>query len=332
MSNYIEKKANAFKDMIFTLKKDDGCTIFGLQPSVGEGTMVCYELLPGIDLFFTKLRLFQALTQQMQTYEDGIEIMYCAEGMVEVEFKNHRCTFVHSGDIALFNGRCGVKYCNFGEHFLHGLSLIVNPKEASESLNRFLYTDEFCEENLLRQIRKSTISLCFPAGTVEEHICKEMMNVPEKHKMHHLRLKAVELLLHLSVRDDATELECGYYAKSTADKIKDVRRRLLSDLGKKITIEEFATEAHLNRTTLQQAFKAIYGCSIDEYRRRARMQQARDMLLGTEYSVTVIAGMSGYNNGSKFSEAFKMYYGCSPLQYRMRYKNQEKDKPSILRG
>ena len=77
-----------------------------------------------------------------------------------------------------------------------------------------------------------------------------------------------------------------------------------------------AGKVNLNRTTLQKVFKEMYGLTINEYRTKARLQLAKNLLVSTELSITEIAGRCGYANASKFSEVFKKNEGLLPKDWR----------------
>jgi len=72
----------------------------------------------------------------------------------------------------------------------------------------------------------------------------------------------------------------------------------------------------LNRTTLKKVFKEIYGLTINEYRTKAHLQLAKNLLVSSNLSITEIAGLCGYVNASKFSEIFKKNEGQLPKDWR----------------
>ena len=95
-----------------------------------------------------------------------------------------------------------------------------------------------------------------------------------------------------------------------------VRKILGTDISSNITVEELSGKVHLNRTTLQRVFRQMYGVSIFEYRTQVRMQEAKNMLLDDNLSVTEIASLCGYSNPGKFSAAFKKLFGTTPTKWR----------------
>ena len=52
------------------------------------------------------------------------------------------------------------------------------------------------------------------------------------------------------------------------------------------------------------------------------MNAASDLLKNTDLTVLEIAGMCGYDNGSKFAKVFKDVTGLSPSSYRREHMMQ----------
>ena len=117
----------------------------------------------------------------------------------------------------------------------------------------------------------------------------------------------------IRTKDDTSD---SYFSGSTGRKVQNVRRIINSNLEKEISIEELAGKVNLNRTTLQKVFKEMYGLTVNEYRTKARLQLAKNLLASTELSITEIAGRCGYANASKFSDVFKKNEGLLPKDWR----------------
>ncbi len=89
-----------------------------------------------------------------------------------------------------------------------------------------------------------------------------------------------------------------------------------------ITVGEIAERLSILPQTLTKLHKRAFGITLGEEIRRQKVRTAKHYLETTSHSVTMIAGMCGFNQQSKFSSFFKRQTGASPLQYRQRQQEQ----------
>lgn len=88
------------------------------------------------------------------------------------------------------------------------------------------------------------------------------------------------------------------------------------DLSQPITPQTLAAELGVSRRHLSRLFREKAGRSIAEAVREERLQEARRLLLETNWSVQQVSGMCGIENASQFSTAFKHRFGQPPVHYR----------------
>ncbi|MFT3769338.1 MAG: helix-turn-helix transcriptional regulator [Minicystis sp.] len=98
------------------------------------------------------------------------------------------------------------------------------------------------------------------------------------------------------------------------DRLERVRLRLLQNLEAPPSLAELARMAGFSETKLKGSFRALFGTSLFEYLRRARMEEARNLLLTHRLNVTEVALRVGYANPSKFAAAFRRQVGMSPSE------------------
>ncbi len=84
------------------------------------------------------------------------------------------------------------------------------------------------------------------------------------------------------------------------------------------SLAEIALELGLHENTLQQHFRAAYGCTVFEHLRRRRLLAARRAIEREGQSVTEAALSAGYNSPGNFATAFKREFGCSPGRLKAR--------------
>ncbi len=87
-------------------------------------------------------------------------------------------------------------------------------------------------------------------------------------------------------------------------------------LDPKLRLSELAARLGTNRTYLSQYFNKNCDQSFYSYVNNYRVGHSMQLLRDTDYTLEVIASMSGFNSLSTFRRAFAQTNGCSPLQYR----------------
>ena len=120
----------------------------------------------------------------------------------------------------------------------------------------------------------------------------------------------------MSMVDVAEEKQREYYTSPQVEIVKQIHKRLISDLQERPTIEELAKEFLINTATLKNTFKGIYGQPIGTYMKEYRIRQAATMLRQTQATIAEIANKVGYENQSKFATAFRDVLNVAPAEYR----------------
>jgi len=98
--------------------------------------------------------------------------------------------------------------------------------------------------------------------------------------------------------------------------IERTLRQIREHPEKTYSIARLARQGGYSRSYFSSLFKSIVGLSPKDYIVKTRMQAAEHLLLDSNYTVSAIAGMLGYQDIYFFSRQFKVHHGLSPLQYR----------------
>lgn len=132
----------------------------------------------------------------------------------------------------------------------------------------------------------------------------------------YMKLKVQELLLFLYTVDAAKEKQRERYTSPHVEIVKEIHKKLVSDLQKRPTIEELSKGFLINTTTLKNTFKGIYGQPIGTYMKEYRMKRAAILLRQTQATIAEISNQVGYENQSKFATAFRDVMKITPAEYR----------------
>lgn len=82
------------------------------------------------------------------------------------------------------------------------------------------------------------------------------------------------------------------------------------------SLGQLAVQVGVHEVQLARAFKRVQGCTVGEYARWLRLENAKRLLSETATPLAEVAIESGFYDQAHFSRAFKAAYGTSPSAYR----------------
>ncbi|HEP1274903.1 TPA: YSIRK-targeted surface antigen transcriptional regulator [Streptococcus pyogenes] len=97
--------------------------------------------------------------------------------------------------------------------------------------------------------------------------------------------------------------------------IARVLRYIQENISQRLVIEKIAKEFHFSESNLRKLFKKEMSCSIQQYIRKLKIDQAKIMLRNGK-SVTKVSANLGYSDAAHFSKSFKELVGMSPKHYQ----------------
>ena len=130
-----------------------------------------------------------------------------------------------------------------------------------------------------------------------------------------VRLALAELFIEL-VRDFAAPTEPSLPASRQNRGVLQALDFINQNYTHKITLEQAAREALMNKNYFCTVFKQQMGCTYYSYVNRLRLHHACALLKSTERTVKEIALGCGFSDISSFNKAFRKAYGISPGDYR----------------
>ena len=302
--------------MIQTVEHCESFSIYRSQDSTGDCEVTVYPVFSGIELVYYDVHM-QSCDINLAKGREMLIITHCQEGRIEFEYKNGEYLYLASGDLSIQKNTENIRhrYCPLSHY--HGVSVAIDmnrvPRCFSCILDDVFVSPEelemkFCSEKPY-SIMRENISI--------EHIFSELYSVPENIRKGYHKVKVLELLLFLSGLEYKGESEeRRYFSRSQVTAAKKAKKYLLAHLDEHITITELADMLGISSTSLKICFKGVYGDTINGYITNCKMQKAASLLKNTDKSVLEIAGIVGYNNGSKFAGAFRRVMNKSPNEYR----------------
>ena len=264
-------------------KDNDGyCTVYKMDCEDGLGLMTVYQVYPGIQLIYND---FEATS----CYWDGtidknvLEINHCREGREGSVLQSGSCLYLGEGDLSIHTMDNCASEMAFPLRHYRGISVVLDLELVSQN----------------------------PPG-----ILAESGIVPDRLQKPYFMLKVQELLLFLCMVDVNKEKQRELYTSPQVEIVRDIHKRLISNLQERPTIEELSKEYLINTATLKDTFKGVYGQPIGTYMKVYRMKQAAALLRQTQATIAEIASPVGYENQSKFATAFRDVMKIAPAEYR----------------
>lgn len=297
-------------------KDNDGyCTVYKMDCEDGLGLMTVYQVYPGIQLIYND---FEATS----CYWDGtidknvLEINHCREGREGSVLQSGSCLYLGEGDLSIHTMDNCASEMAFPLRHYRGISVVLDLELVSQNPPGILaesgigiadFKNKFCADGACFVMR---------AKDEIEHIFSELYSVPDRLQKPYFMLKVQELLLFLCMVDVNKEKQRELYTSPQVEIVRDIHKRLISNLQERPTIEELSKEYLINTATLKDTFKGVYGQPIGTYMKVYRMKQAAALLRQTQATIAEIASQVGYENQSKFATAFRDVMKIAPAEYR----------------
>lgn len=113
-----------------------------------------------------------------------------------------------------------------------------------------------------------------------------------------------------------SSLDGKYSEKEDSSNFSKILHYLNQHYTEQIKLKDISKIHYLNKNYACYLFKRNTGMTYSDYLNKIRMEQAKKLLLSTEYTIFEISEMTGYIDYSYFSKVFKKRYGITPSQYR----------------
>lgn len=256
---------------------------------------------------------FINMPRAMHMHEDKAEVVFITSGS-GTHYIGGRQYFTKKGDILLYNaGVLHDETANPSGSMNVFCIAVSNLRIKGQGLNQFipdnmgavLHVGERYHEflNLFEMIHSHTINCSPRGGEVSNYLIRTLI-----------------VMIYDLIDSKTSVVETEQFA--AGQRVKDyIDQHYLED----INLNTIAQNLNMNQYYLAHLFKDMSGYSPMQYVIRRRIGEAQSMLINTNYPVTQIATMVGYNNSNHFHAAFVKMVGMTPYKYR-KYWVKEKEK------
>lgn len=282
-------------------------------------TTYYYKTMPdpnlGIDIFLADTfpcgRVFQNhWHEQMQLYyfTEGRAIVQCSGKSYEAE--ENSVMVMNANELhSLESLSNGLKFyiIRFDNTFLfsHSIDVCQTKYLSPLSQNQILF------QNLIRG-DKCVID-CITSA-IEEFSQKETgYELAVKSQIYQL----IVLLMRKYVNRVLSEKEL-LTKEHNLNRFRVIFEHIHSNFSEPIHTEELAAMVHISTYHFCRLFRQLTGMTTTDYIHTIRLEKAVEYLIGTDLTITEIAGKCGFDSINYFSRLFKKHYGVSPKGLRQK--------------
>ncbi len=111
--------------------------------------------------------------------------------------------------------------------------------------------------------------------------------------------------------------------ENKSDKVRFAQRIVKRNYNKSLSLQDISKEVFLSYKYLSRVFKQKTGKTFSDYKMELKISSAKQYLTESNYTLSQIAYMVGYQNPDSFMKMFKRVTGLTPSEYR----NHKQKKP-----
>ena len=100
------------------------------------------------------------------------------------------------------------------------------------------------------------------------------------------------------------------------EQLVELRNQIISNPKETWKIDDIAKKLSISRSYLQHKYKEFFNTSIKKDVILSRIEYSKYLLFATDYTISTITELCGYENDVHFMRTFKKEIGLTPTQYR----------------
>lgn len=292
-----------------------------LPEEIGDGYWDFIEVCPGV---------FVSVTDAV--YRRQYRMILPAEALVKFRVVCSGSLYMSREDVSVSDGSVLLQRVGGGaptDYLVNGgdspLRMVVL-HALPEALAGLGITDEVFPPELRPLLRAGTTSdaVCPVEPSAKLiRIAKDILDSRDRlvseMRLSYIRGKAYELLCEIALRvGPVADRRSGRnrFRHSDVIRLQEAKRILASDLEASPTIDQLSRLVGINRTKLKAGFREVFGETVQEYRMRVRMAEARRLIEETDLPMAEIGRRVGFSHAANFTQVVKRNFGLRPLELR----------------
>ncbi|OHD14058.1 MAG: hypothetical protein A2086_12025 [Spirochaetes bacterium GWD1_27_9] len=132
-----------------------------------------------------------------------------------------------------------------------------------------------------------------------------------------VRNKIIELLINLIDADSEGKIK-KFIESQQKQMNSEFRNVLLKIYSEPLTVPEFAKKTNMSLSSFKKKFNETFNMPPKEWINKKRLEKALQMIKNTNYSITEICFLTGFENLSYFIRCFKTEFGKTPKRIQLK--------------
>ncbi len=243
------------------------------------------------------------------------EFLYLLQGKIDLEVEGAKRQ-VNAGEVILINSNL-LHVQKMSEGVLTELIVVGIVPACLPTMINFDFVNVIQDNPILKHCLPKTISEKFHILEDFKHVCVAAKHRRGAYKELYVCAEIIKLIATLSKAVDGIILPKNEGAIKLSQSVLTTKciNYLNSNLFKKITVEEIASNLCCSKSYLQHLFKKEMKTSISEYINIQKMSIAQ-VLLNNNMTPMEVSDKLGFEYYSTFSSKFKKFYGVSPKRIK----------------
>ena len=126
------------------------------------------------------------------------------------------------------------------------------------------------------------------------------------------KIKKYGSQITVKAQENSADSSSEIYTDTMDKVIKYVNENYTLEIG----LQEISSKFFLSPDYLSTQFKVKTGKNFKDYISNLRIQKAEELLMCSEFKISEVAELMGYNDSGYFIKVFKNKLGCTPSQFR----------------
>ena len=270
-----------------------------------------------IDNNFIHIDVFYDAIKSSHSHRE-VELVYVLTGKVNLIIEN-KSYAMNAGDVILINS--GKEHSIMKFPFSDARSLIASIKISYSFLYSYMdgkmpkfwcYSGQDMEKYKYDQIRN-----------VLDHMMKDY--AVNKEKVRLIQLSDYYLLAHY-LTNYFVVAESGDNKDGNSNRKEEIINYIERNYSQDLSLSDLAEYMGLSVSYLSRNMKKIFGMNFIDYVYDVRVEKAKELLIGSDKSITDVAYDTGFPNMASFNKYFRKRENMAPSEYRKKYEEYAKQE------